>query len=183
MTHSSHSADLAVTRFRIGAAHCDLLACELVRDGQTHRLEPRLAGVLHLLARRGVSPVTRDEFLDTVWEEDGSDEALNQAISRLRRLLGDASLIRTLPRIGYSLTAPVEAAGALPGPPPAIWVRDGVQRVLRIVKRPFIGGFLAGAIASALVASALWPRTIEREFEILTTGPMEAALTVPDAAE
>ncbi|WP_323763080.1 winged helix-turn-helix domain-containing protein [Maricaulis sp.] len=183
MTHSSHSADLAATRFRLGDAHCDLLALELVRAGETHRLEPRLAGVLHLLARRGISPVTRDEFLEMVWEEDGSDEALNQAISRLRRLLGDASLIRTLPRVGYSLSDPVEAAGALPAPSFLTRGQDQFQAVLRFVKRPFIGGFLAGALATALVASAFWPRTIEREFEILTTGPIEAAWTVPDGTE
>lgn len=170
------------TRFRIGSAHCDLLACELVRDGETHRLEPRLAGVLHLLARRGVSPVTRDEFLETVWEEDGSDEALNQAISRLRRLLGDASAIRTLPRIGYSLSAPVEAAGTLPtkrrASPFLIWLRTGVG----FVKRPVLVGFIAGAIVSALVASAFWPRTLEQEFEIFNGEPVEAVLTSPDEA-
>jgi len=177
MTHSSHSADLAATRFRLGEAHCDLLALELVREGETHRLEPRLAGVLHLLARRGISPVTRDEFLETVWEEDGSDEALNQAISRLRRLLGDASLIRTLPRVGYSLSAPVEAAGARPVPtsPFRTWLRTG----LGFIQRPFLTGLAVGALVTALVASVFWPRTLEQEFEIFTGEPIEAAFTPP----
>jgi len=182
MTFPSPANGPAATRFRIGPAHCDLLACELVRDGETHRLEPRLAGVLHLLARRGVSPVTRDEFLETVWEEDGSDEALNQAISRLRRLLGDASLIRTLPRVGYCLSAPVEPVGAWPvvarTSPFFAWLRTGFA----FVKRPVLVGFIAGAIVSALVASIFWPRTLEQEFEIYTGDPVEAVLTPPDEA-
>jgi DNA-binding winged helix-turn-helix (wHTH) protein len=180
MTLSSPGGDTAATRFRIGTAHCDLMACVLVREGETHRLEPHLAGVLHLLARRGISPVTRDEFLETVWEEDGSDEALNQAISRLRRLLGDASLIRTLPRIGYSLSAPVESAGTLPSPAPTspflAWLRTG----LGFVKRPFLTGLAVGVLVTALVASVFWPRTLEQEFEIFSGEPVDAGLTLPD---
>lgn len=180
MTLSSPGGDTAATRFRIGTAHCDLMACVLVREGETHRLEPRLAGVLHLLASRGISPVTRDEFLETVWEEDGSDEALNQAISRLRRLLGDASLIRTLPRIGYSLSAPVEGAGTLPSPAPTspflAWLRTG----LGFVKRPFLTGLAVGVLVTALVASVFWPRTLEQEFEIFSGEPVDAGLTVSD---
>ena len=182
MTFSSPGGDASATRFRIGTAHCDLIACVLVREGETHRLEPRLAGVLHLLARRGISPVTRDEFLETVWEEDGSDEALNQAISRLRRLLGDASLIRTLPRIGYSLSAPVEGAGTLPSPAPTspflAWLRTG----LGFVKRPFLTGLAVGVLVTALVASVFWPRTLEQEFEVFSGEPVDAGLTLPDEA-
>jgi len=182
MTFPSPGGGTAATRFRIGTAHCDLIACVLVREGETHRLEPRLAGVLHLLARRGISPVTRDEFLETVWEEDGSDEALNQAISRLRRLLGDASLIRTLPRIGYSLSAPVERAGTLPNPAPTspfqAWLRTG----LGFVKRPFLTGLAVGAIVTALLASVFWPRTLEQEFEVFDGELGEAGVVLPDEA-
>lgn len=182
MTLSSPGGDAAATRFRIGSAHCDLMSLELVREGETHRLEPRLAGVLHLLARRGISPVTRDEFLETVWEEDGSDEALNQAISRLRRLLGDASLIRTLPRVGYSLSAPVEGAGVLPSPTPTspflAWLRTG----LGFVKRPFLTGLVVGALVTALLASVFWPRTLEQEFEVFGGELGEAGVTLPDEA-
>ena len=56
-----------------------------------------------LLVQRGQAIVTRDEFLETVWDNDGSDEALTQAISRLRKILGDNTLIETVPRTGYRL--------------------------------------------------------------------------------
>ena len=182
MTLSSPGGDAPATRFRIGSAHCDLMSLELVRDGVTHRLEPRLAGVLHLLARRGISPVTRDAFLETVWEEDGSDEALNQAISRLRRLLGDASLIRTLPRVGYSLSAPVEGAGVLPSPTPTspflAWLRTG----LGFVKRPFLTGLLVRALVTALLASVFSPRTLAQESAVFGGELGEAGVTLPDEA-
>jgi DNA-binding winged helix-turn-helix (wHTH) protein len=82
---------------------CDFDESTLVVDGDPQRLEPKIAGALYLLVRRGNEVVTRDEFLDSVWGEEGSDEALNQAISRLRRLLGDSGIIETVPRVGYRL--------------------------------------------------------------------------------
>jgi DNA-binding winged helix-turn-helix (wHTH) protein len=152
---------------QIGDAVCDLRNCVLEIGGRSHRLEPRLAGVLDLLVRRGGAPVTRDEFLETVWDEDGSDEALNQAISRLRRLLGRSDLILTLPRVGYRLAidpASAALAGLPAGARPGVSIRDLVSGLDR-------GSFLAGFIAAALIASALYAifgtRIVEREFEIL----------------
>tara|TARA_R110000868_G_scaffold51823_10_gene163883 strand:+ start:5937 stop:6524 length:588 start_codon:yes stop_codon:yes gene_type:complete len=183
-TRRSPSASIV----RIGDAVCDLRNCLLEIDGRTHRLEPRLAGVLDLLVRRAGAPVTRDEFLDTVWDEDGSDEALNQAISRLRRLLGRADLIVTLPRVGYRLAidpAPAELAGfpaALAGQPaggrPGISVSDVVAGLDR-------GSFIAGFIAATLIAGTLFAvfgtRVVEREFHILTTdtAPADEPLDLP----
>lgn len=159
---------------RIGDAVCDLRNCVLEIDGRSHRLEPRLAGVLDLLVRRGGAPVTRDEFLETVWDEDGSDEALNQAISRLRRLLGRSDLILTLPRVGYRLAidpAPAALAGLPAGARPSMLFRDLVSGLDR-------GSFLAGFIAAALIASALYAvfgvRVVEREFEVFESGAFQA---------
>lgn len=182
MTHQARHRDLDLKRFRLGDAECDLLAGTLDRAGKHHRLEPRLAGVLHLLARRGTTPVTRDEFLDTVWDEDGSDEALNQAISRLRRLLGDAALIRTLPRVGYCLSRPVEGAETQPRPSPTWPVRTWLRTGLAYIQRPFITGLAVGALVTALVASVFWPRTLEQEFEVFSGEPGEMGVILPDEA-
>lgn len=120
-----------VHRFAIGAVVCDLADGQILGDGRDERLEPRLCGVLSLLVQYAPEPVTRDMFLEIVWDGDGSDEALTQSISRLRRLLGDAGAIRTHPRIGYSLTRPVQPAPlALPGmePKPASGWRTHLGR-------------------------------------------------------
>lgn len=107
------AATVPARRFTIGAAVCDLSEGRIVEAGREERLEPRLCGVLALLVQHAPEPVTRDMFLDIVWAGEGSDEALTQSISRLRRLLGDAGAIRTHPRIGYSLERPVRAISAL----------------------------------------------------------------------
>ena len=110
------AAPVPARRFIIGTAVCDLTEGRIVEAGREARLEPRLCGVLALLVQYAPEPVTRDMFLEIVWDGDGSDEALTQSISRLRRLLGDAGAIRTHPRIGYSLARPVQSAPqALPG--------------------------------------------------------------------
>lgn len=112
----SDPADLPVSNtpvrcVQIGEAVCDLNAGLIRCAGREDRLEPRLTGVLALLIQRAPGVISRDEFLDLVWDGEGSDEALTQSISRLRRLLGDAKAIRTHPRIGYSLAEGVKPVG------------------------------------------------------------------------
>lgn len=120
----------------------------LLRVGSAEkRLEPRIAGVLALLVQRGGEPVTRDEFLDTVWDEDGSDEALTQAISRLRQLLGDRALIKTLPRIGYQLTVTPQALDGAPAQAPAAPPMPVIA-----IPKTYLYGLLSGA---ALVMAVL----------------------------
>jgi DNA-binding winged helix-turn-helix (wHTH) protein len=98
-------------RFTIGDVTCDISQGTILRDDSLFQLEPRLCGVLALLVQRGRTIITRDEFLETIWDSEGSDEALTQAISRLRKILGDNALIETVPRIGYRLAlAPQLAA-------------------------------------------------------------------------
>jgi len=102
----------STNRFTIGDITCDISQGVIEIGDKLIQLEPRLCGVLALLVQRGRTIITRDEFLDTVWDSDGSDEALTQAISRLRKILGDSNLIETLPRIGYRLTVAPQAATA-----------------------------------------------------------------------
>ncbi|WP_417493913.1 winged helix-turn-helix domain-containing protein [Maricaulis sp.] len=152
---------------RIGDAVCDLRNCVLEIGGRTHRLEPRLAGVLDLLVRRAGAPVTRDEFLESVWDEDGSDEALNQAISRLRRLLGRSDLIQTLPRVGYRLAIdapPAPLAGLPARERPHVSIGDLIASLDR---SSFIAGFIVAALIAAALYAAFGTRIVEREFEIL----------------
>lgn len=116
-------APVPARRFTIGTAVCDLSEGRIVEAGREARLEPRLCGVLALLVQHAPEPVTRDMFLDIVWAGEGSDEALTQSISRLRRLLGDAGAIRTHPRIGYSLERPVRTVTALESGEPELRAR------------------------------------------------------------
>jgi len=65
-------ADAAIVeQFDVGGARVDLAAFTLLRDGVTHTLSPKEAGMLRLLRLRQGRAVSRAEFLDEVW---GGDE-------------------------------------------------------------------------------------------------------------
>jgi DNA-binding winged helix-turn-helix (wHTH) protein len=84
-----------------------------VKDQQTgkeSRLEPRLMEVLSFLTGRVNQLVTREELVKEIWNDyGGGDEGLNQAISFLRKLLGDNNkeIIETIPKKGYILRAAI----------------------------------------------------------------------------
>lgn len=72
--------------------------------GEKHRLEPRLMKLLCLLTLHPAEVVTRETMLKEIWDNyPGANEGLNQAISFLRKLLGDEQkeIIVTLPKKGY----------------------------------------------------------------------------------
>ncbi len=84
-------------------------------DGTVH-LEPKVMGVLVYLAERAGEVVTREQFIERVWNgRVVSDEALSRCISLLRTELGDSSreprYIQTLPKIGYRLITPLANGG------------------------------------------------------------------------
>lgn len=94
------------------------------------RLEPRQMKLLCLLAAHAGELVSREQIVKEIWDDyGGGDEALNQAISFLRKALQDEEkkLIRTIPKNGYLLqasitpadSAPAEKAPVSPAPEPA----------------------------------------------------------------
>jgi TolB-like protein/DNA-binding winged helix-turn-helix (wHTH) protein/tetratricopeptide (TPR) repeat protein len=81
-------------------------------DGEVH-IEPKVMGVLLCLAEHAGDVVTRDQFVDQVWQgRIVSDEVLSRCISLLRTRLGDnprePQFIQTVPKIGYRLIAAAE---------------------------------------------------------------------------
>jgi len=86
-------------------------AYRLERDGETVRLEPRVADLLHYLARNAGQPVSRATLLEELWPGVVvSDEVLTNAVNKLRRAFGDVRtnprVIETIPKAGYRLIAP-----------------------------------------------------------------------------
>jgi Tol biopolymer transport system component/DNA-binding winged helix-turn-helix (wHTH) protein len=91
------------------------------RDGHEHALEPRLMQVLVHLASRPGEVVPRAELLRLVWGGTVvQEEALTQAVSRLRSILGDSSresaIIETVPKSGYRMVATVAPLSVVDGP-------------------------------------------------------------------
>ncbi len=100
--------------FRLGKWQVRPDLCSLEADGRSIQLEPKTMGVLLCLAEHAPQVVTREQFIEEVWNgRVVSDEVLSRAISLLRSQLEDDAqdprFVRTIPRIGYALIAPVEA--------------------------------------------------------------------------
>ncbi len=124
-------------------------------------LEPRVFELLLVLSGRPGLTASRDHLIETVWgEHEGSDEALSQAIAKLRRALGDdvraPRFIETVPKLGYRwiFEEPSE-----PVRPPSVrwalgssWVTAGAALAL------VVGG--GGAAAYAWI-QAVVPPTFE----------------------
>ena len=73
---------------------------------------PRALGVLAHLVKNSRRVVSRDELIEAVWPgEFLADEVLDQAVMRLRRVLGDSGrhqrYIRTELKKGYRFGVPV----------------------------------------------------------------------------
>lgn len=73
--------------------------------------EPKVAAVLAYLAEHQAHAVSREELIQTIWGVNGSDEALTQAVSKVRKHLKDHGLdhgLKTIPREGYRLDLALE---------------------------------------------------------------------------
>lgn len=87
----------------------------LTRDGVPVDLNARYLDALALMAREPGKLITKDRFLDEVWQGvPVTDEALTQCIRTLRKQLGDDAarprFIETVTKHGYRFIAPVNVA-------------------------------------------------------------------------
>ena len=113
--------------FRLGTWVVRPEHCRLEADGRNIPLEPKTMGVLLCLAEHAPQVVTREQFIEQVWNgRIVTDEVLSRAVSLLRSVFEDDAqdprYVRTVPRVGYALIAPVEplppADGAVDAAPP-----------------------------------------------------------------
>ena len=77
--------------------------------GDAIRVEPRVMALLLKLKQNIGHTLSRNQLIESVWgDSSGSDEALTQTVSKLRRALdGNVSgqiIIETIPKQGYRLT-------------------------------------------------------------------------------
>jgi adenylate cyclase len=136
-------------RFRVGAH-------ELERDGRKIRLEPRVANLLVYFAQHAGQSVSRTALLEALWPGMVvSDEALTNAVNKLRRAFGDdrarPQVIETIPKAGYRLIAPVEPLEPEPvEPAPEARREAGRARAMSRWLFPAMG--LALVVAAGLIA-------------------------------
>ena len=97
---------------RIGTCLIDFGTHRIIDATKIVRITPKATAVLSLLAAAGGKTISRDTLLTSVWPDTvPSDELLTQAISELRRALGDnprkGSYIETIPKAGYRIPAAI----------------------------------------------------------------------------
>jgi len=153
--------------FRFGVFELYVRARELRRQGVRIRLQEQPFLVLARLLERAGDVVTRDELRQELWPSSvyvDFDHGLNNAIARVREVLGDSAatprFIETLPRLGYRFIYPVErpaeAAGgatndlaAAADPQPVAPPPSPAAKSLRLPRSA------AAAVALALLLGAL----------------------------
>src|SRR4249920_670763 len=105
--------------FRFGPFEFDPRSGHLRSESSTLRLADQPLALLNALLERPGEMVSREELRHRLWP-DGTfvdfDHGLNSAVSRLREALNDPAnsprFVETIPRRGYRLLVPVEAAGS-----------------------------------------------------------------------
>lgn len=135
--------------FRFDVFEVDVSAHELRRAGVRIRLQEQPFQVLLLLLERAGHAVTRDELRQRIWQSSvyvDFDHGLNNAIARLREVLGDAPVtpqfIETVPRVGYRFLKPV-----------AITPAGGIVTIAPALRRRWI--VPAIAVAAGLLLAGL----------------------------
>ncbi len=100
-------------RYRFGPFTFDMDSLELWCNGALVPLTERPARLLRVLIRRAGSVVTKDELLDTAWDDViVTEDALFHAVRELRQALKDEArdpvYVQTVHRRGYRFIAPAE---------------------------------------------------------------------------
>jgi DNA-binding winged helix-turn-helix (wHTH) protein/TolB-like protein len=94
--------------WQFGACEFDELRYELrVRD-RVVDLEGKPLEVLHQLLLRAGDTVRKEDLLESVWPGVlVVDASLATAVSKLRKVLGEEEIIKTVPKVGYRISVPV----------------------------------------------------------------------------
>ncbi|MEM7098717.1 MAG: winged helix-turn-helix domain-containing protein [Pseudomonadota bacterium] len=97
---------------KIGECWLDVGRHGIVRDGELIHIEPRDFTVLIQLVESAPNIVSSNSLLRNAWrDKEVGDNALHQAIGRLRKALGDHArrpiYIQTQSKLGYQFIAPV----------------------------------------------------------------------------
>jgi len=95
---------------------------ELLRDGQSIRVERKPLELLILLASRQGQLVTRAEIAQRLWDSEvfvDTEHGINTAIRKIRQVLGDDSeeprFVQTVTGKGYRILCPVEVSNGQTG--------------------------------------------------------------------
>lgn len=93
---------------RAGEIELDTLTGSVTRDGRALDLTAKERAVLEALLAASPAYLTPEKLLEQAWDEnaDPFTNTVRVTIGRLRRKLGDPSVIETAPGTGYRIATP-----------------------------------------------------------------------------
>jgi TolB-like protein/DNA-binding winged helix-turn-helix (wHTH) protein/Flp pilus assembly protein TadD len=146
----------------------DLARYELRRGGRVERLEKLPMELLTLLTERRGNLVTRAEIVERLWGYDvfvDADAAINTAVRKVRRALGDdpdtPRFLETVVGKGYRFVGPItvipgaEATPSAPDGPVASQGLPGPMGAAIVSRRSVPSRWALGAVALAMLIVAL----------------------------
>ncbi|MBO9671416.1 MAG: transcriptional regulator [Sphingobium sp.] len=157
---------MGADRFQFGDFTLDAVDRRLLRAGHPVELGSRYFDALLLLLGEPGKLVSKDRFMDEIWQGvPVTDEALTQCIRTLRRQLGDDAarprFIETVPKHGYRFVGAVRLLGRAPTPVPAASYNDWLPRLLFIGGAGIIGGGIAGILGGLLYGFGVNAQTMQ----------------------
>lgn len=115
----------------------DMRAREMRRDGELLAVEPKIFDLIVLLVTRHREAVTKDELFQALWPGRlVSESALARAVMRARQALGDASLIKTVHKVGYRFSGQIEQMPDSAQPTKGSALRLGLLPVTNLTRDP-----------------------------------------------
>jgi DNA-binding winged helix-turn-helix (wHTH) protein/TolB-like protein/Tfp pilus assembly protein PilF len=152
----------AASEFQVGTWTVRPTSNELLSDGKIVQIEPKVMALLVYLATRAGQVISREQLFNTLWPGVYvGDDTLTQVIIKLRKALGDdaksARYVQTIPKKGYRLTAPVQAAsrsGSQASGSQGLAIDSTDARRIRSLWR--LATILAVTLAIGLVGTLTW---------------------------
>jgi len=94
---------------RAAGVELDPLRRTATRDGRRLDLSVKEFALLEALLRAAPAHLSTEDLLEQVWDEhaDPFTNTVTVTVGRLRRKLGDPSIITTTPGVGYRITGPL----------------------------------------------------------------------------
>jgi Tol biopolymer transport system component/DNA-binding winged helix-turn-helix (wHTH) protein len=162
MTATPDGPEISAYRFAFDEFVVDPVSRTLTQSGTPVPLNSKAFDTLLLLVSNAGATVAKETLLEAVWPGVAVEENnLNQAVSALRKALGDTAsprrFIITVPNRGYRFVRPVTIAPDVAAAPGAERPIGSVVRDRRLSARALLAG---GAIAAGLAIAWLAPHAV-----------------------
>jgi DNA-binding winged helix-turn-helix (wHTH) protein/TolB-like protein len=146
--------------WQFGECEFDEARYELRVRNERVDLESKPIEVLHQLLLKAGDTVRKEDLLDAVWPGVlVVDASLATAVSKLRKVLGDEAIIKTVPKIGYRIAVPVRRV--MPHPEPILKTDSPRPEILKVeetqnfFKRPLLALAVASLVLAGLAIGAV----------------------------